>query len=77
MFSIKFQDPVIFSVIIFLEFLACASLRNCGKNMENFPGSPKYDAKHWATIGVFQSSFTFSKWNMKFPMMLKSGLEFL
>ena len=47
------------------------------KPIENFPGSPKYDAKHWATIGGIQSSSNLSKWNIKLPMMLKSGLEFV
>ena len=37
---------VLISVIFFSEFLACACLKNYGKNMENFPRSPKYDAKH-------------------------------
>ena len=50
MFSIKITDPVIFSVIIFWKFLSRASLKNYKKNMKNFPGSPKYDAKHWTYV---------------------------
>ena len=33
--------------IICFRNLLTFSLKNCRKNMENFPGSPKYDAKHW------------------------------
>ena len=45
MFSIKFLGPVIFSVIFFLKLVLTNK-----KNIENFPGSPKYDAKHWAFV---------------------------
>jgi len=47
MFSIKFPGPGIFFVIFSQKFLACASLKDYRKNIENFPGFPKYDAKHW------------------------------
>jgi hypothetical protein len=50
MFSIKSPGPEMFHVIFFLKFLACASLKNYGKNKENFPGSLKYDAIRWATV---------------------------
>ena len=30
------------------KFLDCASLKNYGKNMKNFPIFKKYDAKYWA-----------------------------
>ena len=33
--------------------LACASQKTKEKNTENFPGSPKYDAKHWAKMCDF------------------------
>ena len=45
MFSVKFQDPmiypVIFSMILFLETLACASLKNYRKKHVKFPRIPK------------------------------------
>ena len=41
---------MISSEIFFLMSLACASLKNYGKNMENFHGSSKYDAKHWTNM---------------------------
>ena len=52
MFSIKFLGPVKFSVLFPSKFLACDSLKNYDKNMENFTGFPKYDAKHWANVKV-------------------------
>ena len=51
MFSIKFQDPLKFSMPSFPKFLACASLINYEKNI-NFPESPKY----WAYIIMYISS---------------------
>ena len=30
------------------KVFSCASLKNYGKNIENFPGFPKYYDKHWA-----------------------------
>ena len=48
MFSIKFPGPKIFSVIFSPTFLACASLKNYRKKHGKFPGSSKYNAKHWA-----------------------------
>ena len=31
-----------------MKFLASASLKNYGKNRENFSGYLNYDTKHWA-----------------------------
>jgi hypothetical protein len=42
--------PMKFSVLWSPKFLACASLKNYGKNEENFPEFLKYDAKHWAAV---------------------------
>ena len=53
MFSIKFMSPVIFSVNFFPKFLASASLRNYRKIIKKFHRSPKYNAKHWATMSLF------------------------
>ena len=50
MFSIKFPGSLIFSMIYFLKVLPCASLKNCKKIHGKIPGSPKYDAKHWAHV---------------------------
>ena len=50
MFSIKFMGSVIFSIVIFPKFRACASLKNYEKTMDNFLGSPKYNVKHWASV---------------------------
>jgi hypothetical protein len=47
MFSIKFPCPGIFSGIFSLKFLACVGLKN-------FPGSQKYDAKHWGSVIHYQ-----------------------
>ena len=44
--TIKYPGPRIFSVTFSPEFLACAT----EKNIENFPGTPKYDAKHWTHV---------------------------
>ena len=48
----KFQfDPGIFSSFFPRSFLPVLnSLKNYGKNMENLPGSPKYDSKHWVYV---------------------------
>ena len=64
MFSIKFSDPVIFSPF----FPQRASLKNYGKNMENFPGSPKYDFKHWAYVRpIFKTKYHLSSWESLIP----------
>ena len=48
---IKFWDHVKLSVPFFTQiFLSYARLKNYGKNMGNFPGFPKYDGKHWASV---------------------------
>ena len=54
MLRIKFQGSVIF-FMIFLKFLACTSLKNYWKNVENFPRTPKYDAKYcfWKSLVKF------------------------
>ena len=65
MFIFIFSGPVIFSVIFFLKFLACANFKNYGKNMKNFPGSPKYDAKHWAIVNSSIVNCTNRKCNGK------------
>ena len=44
-FRVPLNFPMLFQCTY---FLACASLKNYGENMEKFPGSLKYDAKHWA-----------------------------
>ena len=49
---IKYPGPRTFSVIFSPEFLACAT----EKNIENFPGTPKYDAKHWAHVYFWLST---------------------
>ena len=41
MFSIKFPFLKIFSMILSLKFLACASLKNYGKKYGKFPWIPK------------------------------------
>ena len=48
----QISGPMKFSMLFFPKFLACASLKYYGKNMENFPGSPRYDAKHWASVEI-------------------------
>ena len=64
MFSIKFLDPVIFSPF----FPQRASLKNYEKNMENFPGSPKYDFKHWAYVRpIFKTKYHLSSWESLIP----------
>ena len=54
MFSIKSPGPKIFSVIFSRSFLPVLAWETTEKHMENFPGFPKYDAKHWANeLGNF------------------------
>ena len=50
MCSIKFPGPLKCSMLFFTKFLTVASLTNYGKNLENFPGSLKYDAKHCTVV---------------------------
>ena len=51
MYTIKFPGPVKFSGLFSLKCFACASLKNYGKNVENFPGSLKLlNAKHLAFV---------------------------
>ena len=51
MFGIKFPGPGIFSEIFPQSFLSVLAWKTTEKTIENFPGSPKYDAKHWANMG--------------------------
>ena len=51
MFSIQSPSPEIFFRDFFpWSFLPVLAWKTTKKNMEHFPGSPKYDAKHWAII---------------------------
>ena len=43
------MGPMKYFVLFLPKFLACASLKNYGKKHGNFPGSPRYDAKHGAS----------------------------
>ena len=56
----KVTGPMIFSQ----NCLACGCLKNYEKNMENFPRSPKYDAKDWAIeeIESFEIKRIQTKW---------------
>ena len=51
MCSIKFPGPLKCFLLLFTKFRAIANLTNYEKNLENFPGSLKYDAKHLASVG--------------------------
>ena len=49
MFSIKYPGPKNFSRDFFpWSFLPVLAWKTLKQNVENFPGSPKYDARHLA-----------------------------
>ena len=64
MFRIKFTGSIIISAIFFSwSFLPVLAWKTTEKTMENFSGSPKYDAKHWTHVEI----------NLKLRFLIKSG----
>ena len=56
MITIKFTGPMIFPWFFFRSFLPVLAWTTTEKPMEKFPGSPRYDAKHWAYVIIFYNN---------------------
>ena len=67
MFSIKFMGPIIISVIFVpRSFLPVLAWKTTEKTMENFTGSRKCDAKHWALASKKSTGKLIYAWNVGF-----------